>query len=112
MKPITVITRVVVKPGQLDAFIKCQKNFIKSLLEGDFGLLDSSVYPGVDGDLAVQISRFSSMEARQRVGESEVFQTHLSELIELTESFLSDVYEAPQILGRSDHASALPAGSV
>src|SRR5882757_10279010 len=58
MKSVTVINRLLIKPGKMDEFIEAQRTFAAAL--PPCGLVGGCMYRSVDGQSAVLVSKFQS----------------------------------------------------
>jgi len=86
MKPLTVINRLVIKPGKMDEFIDSQRTFGAATMNTHEGLISSRMYRGVDGTTAILVSQFTSKEAQEAVMKDPVFKDHLRTLQPLVDS--------------------------
>jgi quinol monooxygenase YgiN len=84
MKPLTVINRLVLKPGKLEEFIEAQRVFAATMMRT--GLISSRMYRGVDGTTAILVSQFASKAAQEEVSKQPAFVNHLRTLQPLVES--------------------------
>lgn len=89
---ITLINTLLVRPGQMDEFIRLQRNFASANTERMSGLLGGRMYRSLKGSQAVLISQFESAEAQAAVFGSNEFQVHLAKMREMVESSSPDSY--------------------
>jgi len=97
MKPVTVINRLVIKPGKIDEFIEAQQKFAATL--PPCGLLGGRMYRGVDGQSAVLVSLFQSKDAQEEIQRRADFKEHLRKLQPLVESSTPLLYEEAYTYG-------------
>lgn len=84
MKPVTVINRLVIKPGKMDEFLEAQQKFAASL--PPCGLIAGRMYRSADGQSAVLVSVFRSKSAQEEVFERADFKENLRTLQPFVES--------------------------
>jgi hypothetical protein len=84
MKPLTVINRLAIKPGKMDAFIDAQRKFAAAL--PPCGLIGGRMYRSVDGLSAVLVSTFQSKDAQEQIWQRPDFKEHLRSLQPFVES--------------------------
>jgi quinol monooxygenase YgiN len=97
MKPVTVINRIMVKPGKMDEFIDVQQHFAGTLPSGF--LVGGRMYRSLDGQSAVLVSTFRSAGARDEVFQRAEFKAHLERLAPLVESSSPILYEEAYTTG-------------
>jgi quinol monooxygenase YgiN len=97
MNPVTVINRIVVNPGQLDAFIEAQQKFARTMPRTM--LVGGRMYRSVDGASAVLVSKFPSKSAQEEVLQSTAFKEHLRGLQAFVESSTPILYEEAYTTG-------------
>jgi hypothetical protein len=97
MKPVTVINRLVVKPGKIDEFLAAQEKFAATL--GPCGLVGGRMYRGVDGLSAVLVSTFRSKSEATEVQKRPEFVEHLKRMATLVDSSTPDFYEEEYTYG-------------
>jgi quinol monooxygenase YgiN len=97
MKPITVINRILVKPGKMDEFLDAQQKFAAAL--AGHGFIGGRMYRSVDGQSAVLVSTFESRNAQEEVMQRADFKEHLRRLQPLVESSTPSVYEEAYTTG-------------
>ena len=97
MKPVTVINRLMVKPGKMDEFIDAQRRFVGTL--PPCGLVGGRMYRGADGQSAVLVSTFESQEAQEGLQHRADFRAHLERLRPLVESSTPAVFEEAYTTG-------------
>jgi heme-degrading monooxygenase HmoA len=100
MAKVTTINTLVVKPGQIDAYIGMQSEFAAAMASGPTGLMGGRLYKGVDGSTVVLVSQFESIEAQSALMRSAEFSAHLAKLRELVESSSPAVYEEAYTYGK------------
>src|SRR3569833_4128235 len=61
MKPVTVINRLVIKPGKMQEFLQVQQAFVGSLTAKPRGLIASRTYRSIDDESVVLMSLFVSV---------------------------------------------------
>ncbi len=91
MNPVTVINRIMVKPGMMDEFIAVQRRFAES--PSSRGFMGGRMYRSVDGRSAVLVSTFQSKNAQEDMFQRAEFKEHLAKLQPLVESSSPSVYE-------------------
>jgi quinol monooxygenase YgiN len=99
MKPVTVINRLVIKEGKIDAFIDIQVSYASSLMQKPVGLIGSRLYRGVDNQTVVIVSQFESIEAQEEIRRMPAFKQNLSQLEALVESSSPALYEEAHTSG-------------
>jgi quinol monooxygenase YgiN len=99
MKPVTVINRLVIKPGKIDEFIDVQVNYASSLMEKPIGLIGSRLYRGVDNQTVVLVSQFESIKAQEEIRQLPAFRENVSQLQALVESSSPALYEEAYTTG-------------
>jgi quinol monooxygenase YgiN len=99
MKPVTVINRLVIKPGKMDAFMDAQRNFAAALMTKPSGLIGGRMYRGIDGNSAVLVSQFDSESALEELRQSHAFKQHLNALQPMVESATQSPYEEAYTTG-------------
>ncbi len=99
MKPITVINRLVIKPGKIDEFIEVQQNYAASVMNSATGLIGSRMYRSAEGSTVVLVSQFESMEAQEKIRQTDAFKQNLSRLQSLVESSSPGLYEEAYTTG-------------
>ena len=99
MKPVTVINRLVVKPGKMEEFIDAQRNFAAGLTTESCGLIGGRMYRSSDGKSAVLVSQFESESALEELRQSNAFKQHLNWLQSMLESATSSLYEEAYTTG-------------
>jgi len=99
MKPVTVINRLVVKPGKMEEFIDAQRNFGAGLTTESCGLIGGRMYRSSDGKSAVLVSQFESESALEELRQSHGFKQHLNLLQSMLESSTPSVYEEAYTTG-------------
>jgi quinol monooxygenase YgiN len=97
MKPVTVINRLVIKPGKMDEFIDAQQKFAAAL--PPCGLIGGRMYRSVDGQSAVLVSTFQSKSAQEETWQRADFKEHLRRLQPLVESSSPNVYDEAYTAG-------------
>lgn len=99
MKPVTVINRLVIKPGKIDEFVETQRAFANALSDKPCGLLGGRMYRSVDGTSAVLVSQFASAAAQEEIRQSDAFKQHVAKLQSLIESSSPSPYEEAYTTG-------------
>jgi heme-degrading monooxygenase HmoA len=99
MKPMTLINRLVIKPGKMDEYLEAQQSFTAEFRRTCSGLIGSRMYRGVDGNSVVLVSQFASMSAQEEVRRSDVFKEQLNALKPLVESSSPSLYEEAYTAG-------------
>jgi len=97
MKPVTIINRILVKPGKMDEFIEAQQKFGAAL--PPCGLIGGRMYRGADGESAVLVSTFESKSAQEEILQGADFKAHLKRLQPLVESSTPNFYEEAYTTG-------------
>jgi hypothetical protein len=91
MKAVTVINRLVIKPGKLEEFFEAQQEFAARL--PPCGLIGGRMYRGGDGQSAVLVSIFESRSAQEEVFQRADLKENMRKLQPLVESSSPTVYE-------------------
>jgi quinol monooxygenase YgiN len=99
MKPVTVINRLVIKPGKMDEFIDVQRNFALGLMTKPSGLIGGRLYRSIDGQSAVLVSQFESDSAQEELRQSQAFKQHVNALQPMVESASPSLYEEAYTTG-------------
>jgi quinol monooxygenase YgiN len=99
MKPVTVVNRLVIKPGKMDEFIEAQRHFAAGLLAKPSGLIGGRMYRSIDGKSAVLVSQFESQSAQQELRQSPAFEQHVNTLQSMVESASPSLYEEAYTTG-------------
>jgi len=99
MKPVTVINRMLIKPGKMDEFVDAQRNFASNLMTKPSGLIGGRLYSSIDGKSALLVSKFESESAQEELRQSPAFKQHLNVLKEMVESASPTVYEEAYTTG-------------
>jgi hypothetical protein len=97
MTPVTVINRLVIKPGKMDEFIEAQRKYAAEL--PPCGLVGGRMYRSADGLSAVLVSTFESIDAREQIAQRADFKEHLRRLQPLVESSAPVLYEEAYTTG-------------
>lgn len=84
MKPVTVINRLVIKPGKMEEFIAAQRQFAAAL--PSCGLIGGRMYRGRDDLSAVLVSVFESTAAYEAITQRPEFTDHVRRLAPLVDS--------------------------
>jgi heme-degrading monooxygenase HmoA len=100
MAMITLINTLLVKPEQMDEFIRLQKNFALAGTARMSGLLGGRMYRSLKGSRAVLISQFESAEAQAAVFGATEFQAHLAKMREMVESSSPESYAEAYTYGQ------------
>jgi quinol monooxygenase YgiN len=99
MKPVTVINRMLIKPGKMDEFVDAQRNFASNLMTKPSGLIGGRLYSSIDGKSALLVSKFESESAQEELRQSPAFKQHLNVLKEMVESASPTLYEEAYTTG-------------
>ena len=99
MKPVTVINRLVIKPGKMEEFIDEQRKFATTLTTQPSGLIGGRIYRSIDGNSAVLVSQFVSESAQEEIRQSHAFKQHVSVLQPMIESTSPSLYEEAYTTG-------------
>ena len=99
MKPVTVVNRLVIKPGKMDEFIETQRHFASALLTKPSGLIGGRMYRSLDGKSAVLVSQFESESAQEELRQSPAFKQHVNALQSMVESASPSLYEEAYTTG-------------
>jgi quinol monooxygenase YgiN len=99
MKPVTVVNRLVIKPGKMDEFIEAQRDFASGLMTKPSGLIGGRMYRSIDGKSAVLVSQFESESAQKEIRQSPAFKQHLDSLQSMVESASPSLYEEAYTTG-------------
>ena len=99
MKPVTVVNRLVIKPGKMDEFIEAQRHFASGLLAKPCGLIGGRMYRSLDGKSAVLVSQFESQSAQEELRQSPAFEQHVNALQSIVESASPSLYEEAYTTG-------------
>lgn len=99
MKPVTVVNRLVIKPGKMDEFIEAQRRFASGLLAKPCGLIGGRMYRSIDGTSAVLVSQFESQSAQEELRQSPAFEQHVNALQSMVESASPSLYEEAYTTG-------------
>lgn len=91
MGSVTVINRIIVKPGKMEAFIDAQRRYVCDVAPS--GLLEGRMYRGLDGQSAVLVSTFRSKHDHELVMQRADFKEHVQRLQPLVESSSPSLYE-------------------
>ena len=97
MKPVTVINRLLIKPGKMDEFIEAQRKFAAAL--PPCGLVGGRMYRSIDGQSAVLVSTFQSKDAQEQIWRRTDFKEHLGKLQSLVESSSPVFYDEAYTTG-------------
>jgi quinol monooxygenase YgiN len=97
MKPVTVVNRIMVKPGKMDEFIEAQRKYAESLTSN--GFIGGRMYRSCDGQSAVLVSTFQSKSDQEQVMQRADFKEHLQRLQPLVESSSPFIYEEAYTTG-------------
>ena len=97
MKPITVINRIVVKPGKIDEVIEAQRKYAAALTSN--GYIGGRLYRSLDGQAVVLVSTFQTKTEQEQVMQRADFKEHLQRLQPLVESSSPSVYEEAYTTG-------------
>jgi quinol monooxygenase YgiN len=97
MKPIIVINRLMIKPGNIEEFIRTQQTFVETLPPR--GVIGGRMYRSVDEQSAVLVSVFESKGAADAVLQRAEFKEHLRRLQPLIESSSPSIYEEAYTYG-------------
>ena len=97
MKQVTVINRVMIKPGKMDEFIETQRKYAAALTSN--GFLGGRMYRSLDGQSAVLVSTFHSKSEQELVMQRADFKEHLERLQPLVESSSPAIYEEAYTTG-------------
>jgi quinol monooxygenase YgiN len=96
MSHVTLINRLVIKPGMMDEFITAQRRVASSVPEG---LVGGRLYRSADGTSVVLISQFTSLSAQQTILQNEGFKEHLKKMAPMVESSNPVPYEEAYTYG-------------
>lgn len=99
MKTVTVINHFKIQPGKLDEFIQMQSAFAKKIRESFPGLVGGRMYKEVEGNSAVLVSQFESIQAQEDIRHSEVFKNHVVNLQRVIEGASPGLYEEAYTVG-------------
>jgi len=99
MKPVTVINRLVIKPGKMQEFLQVQQAFVGSLTAKPRGLIASRTYRSIDDESVVLMSQFESVDAQESMFRQDAFQHHVEKQRELVESSSPSLYEETSTAG-------------
>ena len=97
MKDVTVINRIMVKPGKMDAFIEAQRAYAAALTS--HGFVGGRMYRSLAGQSAVLVSTFASKSEQEEVMQRADFKEHLQRLQPLVESSSPSIYEEAYTTG-------------
>jgi quinol monooxygenase YgiN len=84
MKPVTVVNRIMLRPGKIDEFIEEQRKCVVTL--PPCGLIGGRMYRSVDEQSAVSVSVFESKSAVDSVFQRADFRENIQRLRPLVES--------------------------
>ena len=96
MNHVTLINRLVIKPGMMNEFIAAQRRVASSVSEG---LVGGRLYRSVDGTSVILVSQFESMSAQQKILQNEEFKEHLKKMAFMVESSNPVPYEEAYTYG-------------
>lgn len=99
MQAVTVINRLIIKPGKIDELLEAQRSFAASLTNKPSGLLGSRTYRSLDGKSVVLVSQFESIRAQEEVRQAETFKLHLKSLQSFVENSSPGLYEEVSTTG-------------
>jgi len=91
MKSVTVINRMMIKPGKMGEFIEAQRKYAAALTSN--GFIGGRMYRGLDGQSAVLVSTFESKREQEQVMQRADFKEHLEGLQHLVASSSPSIYE-------------------
>lgn len=83
--PVVLINVFTVKPGRLDEFIAVQTAALERFRGQVPGWLGSRLHRALEGDMAVMMSTFDSVDSHRRWHETPDFAAHLSRVRDLVE---------------------------
>lgn len=98
MGPVTVINRIIVKPGRMDEFIQTQRTYADAITSS--GYIGGRMYRSVDGASAVLVSTFRSRSDQEQIIQRADFKEHLLKLQPLVESSNPFLYEEAYTTGQ------------
>lgn len=96
MSHVTLINRLVLKPGMIDEFIAAQRRVASTLPEGH---VSGRMYRSLDGTSVVLVSQFASMSVQQEILQNEEFKEHLKRMAPMVESSSPTQYEEAYTYG-------------
>ena len=99
MKPVTLINRLVVKPGKMDEFIDAQRRYAAALKKSPTGIIGGRLYRGTDGISVVLVTQFESMSSQEAIRQLDSFKQHVNMLRPLVESSSPSVFEEAYTTG-------------
>ena len=99
MKVVTVINRLMIKPGKMEEFIDAQRSFAAGLTTEPCGLIGGRMYRSTDGKSAVLVSQFESESALEELRQSQAFKQQLNALQSMVESASPSLYEEAYTTG-------------
>jgi quinol monooxygenase YgiN len=98
MKPVTQINCFSIKPEKIDEFFEVDRSYTASAGPPN-GLIGSRLYRSLDGRSAVRVSQFESIEAHDKIRQSEALRQQIDKLRPLVESSNPGLYEEVHTTG-------------
>jgi quinol monooxygenase YgiN len=99
MPSVTVINRLLIKPGKMDEFIAAQRGYAATLKGKPNGLIGGRLYRSLDGKSAVLVSEFESVQAQEDIRQQDTFKAHVKRLEPLIESSSPEAYDVAYTTG-------------
>jgi heme-degrading monooxygenase HmoA len=96
MDHVTLINRLVIKPGMIDDFIAAQRRVASSIPEG---LVSGRLYRNTDGTSVILLSQFASTDAQQKILQNDEFKEHLKKMASMVDSSSPLPYEEAYTYG-------------